>query len=407
MITPSFSLTATERVLPRLALDFTTANLDSRITFTRTTGASNPATYVANTGYITLATNNQPRFDFNPVTLVCRGLLIEESRTNACRYSQDIGGANWTLTNASIGTSVISPDGTTNMQKLVEDSSASTTHSASSPSISVTSGTTYTYSFFAKAGERTKVRMAEANGLVNGVFDLSNGTVTQGTAGVVSIQDYGNNVYRCIGVFTSSVTSGGSKIISQLYTTSQTYTGDGTSGAYVWGFQAETGAFATSYIPTEASALTRNADVATMTGTNFSDWFNASEGSFFAWANVSANAQTAIAITDGTTNNAIVLKNSISNGAYVFQMISGGAVQVQMNTAGNANSKLAYAYKLNNCAGSVDAGAPTTDNTATIPTVDRIFFGSGYGSVGLNGIIKRVSYWPQRLTNAELQAFSK
>ena len=52
MITPSFGLTATERVLPKLALDFTTASLDPRITFTRTTGASNPATYVDSSGYI-------------------------------------------------------------------------------------------------------------------------------------------------------------------------------------------------------------------------------------------------------------------------------------------------------------------------------------------------------------------
>jgi len=83
MITPAFGLTATERVLPRLALDFTTASLDPRITFTRTTGASNPATYIDSSGVITAATNNQPRFDYDPVTLVCKGLLIEESRTNS------------------------------------------------------------------------------------------------------------------------------------------------------------------------------------------------------------------------------------------------------------------------------------------------------------------------------------
>ena len=77
MITPAFGLTATERVLPRLALDFTTASLDPRITFTRTTGASNPATYIDSSGVITAATNNQPRFDYDPVTLVCQGLLIE------------------------------------------------------------------------------------------------------------------------------------------------------------------------------------------------------------------------------------------------------------------------------------------------------------------------------------------
>lgn len=101
MITPSFGLTATERVLPRLALDFTTASLDSRITFTRTTGASNPATYIDSFGVITAATNNQPRFDYDPVTLVCKGLLIEESRTNSLLNSDTLSTQSVTVTAAA------------------------------------------------------------------------------------------------------------------------------------------------------------------------------------------------------------------------------------------------------------------------------------------------------------------
>jgi hypothetical protein len=80
MITPSYSLTATERVLPKLALDFTTAALDPRVTFTRT---GNTATVTNSSGVIVGVNADIPRFDFDPVTLVCRGLLIEETRTNA------------------------------------------------------------------------------------------------------------------------------------------------------------------------------------------------------------------------------------------------------------------------------------------------------------------------------------
>jgi len=79
MISPSFSLTATERVLPRMALDFTTALLDPRITFTRT---GNTATVVNSSGVIAAINADLPRFDFDPTTLVCKGLLIEETRTN-------------------------------------------------------------------------------------------------------------------------------------------------------------------------------------------------------------------------------------------------------------------------------------------------------------------------------------
>ena len=163
MITPSFSLTATERVLPKLALDFTTASLDSRITFTRTTGASNPATYVNSSGVITAATNNQPRFDYDPVTLACKGLLIEESRSNLAKYSQDFSNAVWTLGGATIGSSTTSPDGTSNGQSLMETSATSAHRFYVTSSITVTNGTTYTFTIFAKKNGRDYVRLSDGN----------------------------------------------------------------------------------------------------------------------------------------------------------------------------------------------------------------------------------------------------
>ena len=118
MITPSFSLTATERVLPKLALDFTTATLDARVTFTRTTGASNPATYTNSSGYVTAATNNEPRFDYNPVTLVCKGLLIEESRTNVCLNSEDFS-TGWSNGGVTIQTNQTTSPANTNTADLL------------------------------------------------------------------------------------------------------------------------------------------------------------------------------------------------------------------------------------------------------------------------------------------------
>jgi hypothetical protein len=79
MITASFGLTATERVLPRLALDFTTATLDARVTFTRT---GDTATVTNSSGVIVGINANLPRFDYDPTTLACKGLLIEDPRTN-------------------------------------------------------------------------------------------------------------------------------------------------------------------------------------------------------------------------------------------------------------------------------------------------------------------------------------
>ena len=158
MITPSFGLTATERVLPKLALDFTTASLDARVTFTRTTGASNPATYTNSSGVVTAATNNEPRFDYDPVALTCKGLLIEETRSNIVNYSDDFANAAWLKLNATITSNAITaPDGTNTADKLV-DTVADNVHVVyRSPT--VVDGAVYTLSVYAKAAERNWLSM--------------------------------------------------------------------------------------------------------------------------------------------------------------------------------------------------------------------------------------------------------
>ena len=88
MITPAYSLTATERILPKLALNFLSASLDPRVTFTR---AGATATRVNSSGLIESVAADTARFDFDPTTLVCKGLLIEEQRQNVILNS-----ANWT-----------------------------------------------------------------------------------------------------------------------------------------------------------------------------------------------------------------------------------------------------------------------------------------------------------------------
>ena len=106
MITPAYSITATERVLPKLALDFTTSVLDSRVTVTR---ALNTATRVNNSGLVEIVNANLPRFDFDPVSLAPKGLLIEEQRANIAAYSQDF--SSWSSGGAAVTSdAVVAPD---------------------------------------------------------------------------------------------------------------------------------------------------------------------------------------------------------------------------------------------------------------------------------------------------------
>jgi hypothetical protein len=87
--------------MPALSLNFITGSLDPRITFNRTTGLTNPATYVDSSGFVVGATDNQPRFDYDPVTLAPKGLLIDEQRTNRLLRSEEFDDAAWTKNNST------------------------------------------------------------------------------------------------------------------------------------------------------------------------------------------------------------------------------------------------------------------------------------------------------------------
>ncbi len=409
MITPSFGLTATERVLPKLALDFTTASLDPRITFTR---ALNTATVTNSSGYVVGVNADLPRFDFNPITLVCRGLLIEEARTNLVRYSDQFNDAYWTKARSTIGQdAIISPDGTQNADKLIEDTTVNATHLTVSTSITVANTTAHTATVYAKAGERTQLALSFDSGTANySYFNLSTGAViTSGSSVTTSISNAGNGWYRCSVTFTTTGT-GFFVRIANAVGGSATYTGDGTSGIYIWGAQLEAGAFATSYIPTTTTSLTRNADLAAMTGTNFSDWFNASEGTFaaefiytgFNTANFIYCVNTLFA-----TTNYLAAYISAATTMRLDVLNAGTQARFASTVAPNTRVNTSFAYKLDNFAGAFNGGATQTDTSGIVATGDLFGIGNrNYVNV-FNGWIQKLNYYPQRLTNNEVQAFSK
>lgn len=408
MITPAYSPTATERVLPRLALDFTTASLDSRVTVTR---ALNTATCVNSSGYIQIVNANLPRFDYDPITKVCKGLLIEESRANLQTYSDQFNGPSWNPTGASISPDVVtSPDGTVNADKLVENTSNSA-HQIPSL-IGMTSGTPQVFSFYAKKAERSKISFA-GGGFggqgFNTIWDLDAGTVSTNVGGKGSIVSAGDGWYRCIVAFTPS--NGIGAILNMCDASGSTiYTGDGTSGLYLYGAQLEAGAFATSYIPTTTTSLTRNTDVVTMTGTNFSSWYNATEGAVFC--------QFYRSDTTGASRGAWSIRDAANTGMdyrpYASQVLVqiGGVTQADIYPGGgSANSvvKSCFTYKVDSFAASTNAGNPATDTLGNVPTVTQMFIGALSAATGqvLCGHMQKLFYWPQRVTNAEVRAFSK
>lgn len=372
MITPSFSLTATERVLPKLALDFTTANLDSRVTFTRTTDATHPATYVNSSGYVTSATNNQPRFDYSSSSVgTCKGLLIEESRTNITTYSEDLGSNNWAKFNATVTQDATNaPSNLQTADKLIEDNTLNTHYTRQ---VIALSNATYSYSVFLKAGERTLARIGMTDLATGDAYvdvNLSNGilssTTTSGSWSNTSatITAYPNSWYR---VTITSTKGGGTYLANYVFLMSDAsttnYQGNGTSGLYVWGIQLEAGAFATSYIPTTSAALTRNADVVTVAGQGV-----AAQGTFVVDATV-------------VSGNTLLISGSVTFAA-------------TYSTA----QKTAVSYDATSVLRSVNAGTVTSSVGATAGA--DIALGNG-------GHFKKVALYLPKMNNNELQAFSK
>jgi hypothetical protein len=365
------------------------------------------ATFVGSDGLIQSAAINTPRFDHDSAG-VCRGLLIEESRTNLLQRSEDFNDAYWTKTGSSISSdSTTSPSGSVDADKIVEDTSNGAHGFSVNPTI--TSGIAYTLSFYAKAGERSWVRATVTNSGVSTFFDLANGVLGNVGAGVTaSIQDVGNGWYRCIATMTSASTAGNVNIRIQTANGQTTYTGDDASGAFFWGAQLEAGSFPTSYIPTVASSVVRSADVCSITGSDFSGMFNANDGTLFSNCSVDNTTGTNRGISSIRSTATFFMRQSLSNGSVRSETRANdtqtnlGTTSVSILTA----IKMALAYSGNDFASSTNGASPSLV-TRTLPTgLSEFRIGALDGTLCLNGHLVAIRYFRKRLPNAKLQALT-
>lgn len=226
-------------------------------------------TYYDAGGVLRIAAPNTPRYTYDPANLAAPStLLIEAAATNLALNSAAFESGTWGIANASISPNVVTaPDGTTTADKLVENTAATVPHDVSQ-NVSCTAGVPMTLSVYAKAAERTTVRLALPTAAFGGtttfaLFNLSTGTVgLTGNSPVTTITPIGaSGWYRCSITATPTVTTTGPLALHVILGTSTNYTGDGVSGLYLWGAQVEAGAAATSYIPSGGTATTRDADV--------------------------------------------------------------------------------------------------------------------------------------------------
>ena len=377
--------------------------------------AYTPTTTAPITNYIPVlrtAASGVARFEHNPITGESLGLEIEESRANLLTYSDDGSNAAWTKTNLTVSSNVIiAPDGTLTGDKLVDDTTAGVSRILrQNPT---TTAVAHTFSVYAKAGERTWVSLGitDSGSTVRLCwFNLSTGVVGTAQTGLTtSIQSVGNGWYRCVATIATALAgTNAARIYLTTADNTSSYTGDGYSGIYIWGAQLEAGAFATSYIPTVASTVTRAADAASITGTNFSNWYNASEGTMYADVVPNASLSNRISLdfnAGGASPNYIALFAQRSSSLGILAFVNANATsQVDISTQTNADGKTVFAYKTNDFAMTRNGAAAFADTSGLVPQgIDRVFIGDDYNAGNaINGTIKKIQYFPRRLPNAEL-----
>jgi hypothetical protein len=239
-------------------------------------------------------------------------------------------------------------------------------------------------------------------------YNLSTGATGTVTAGTASITSVGNGWYRCI--LTATVAASAS-CTADIYLASadntNSFAGNAFDGVSLWGMQVEVGAFPTSYIPTVAATVTRNADAASMTGSNVTSWFSNAEGTLYTEVNPRALAVTSgFQINDNTTSNRIRLATtSVSDQGLVT---TSGTAQATLDGGTpviNTSMKLALSYKVNDFKLSLNGGTAATDTAGTVPVVNQLQLGAETTTVG-NMTLKKVTYYPKALSAAEIQSIT-
>ena len=393
------SLTYPNPVATTFDLDFDT--IAEQFTFTR----GSEATFVNAQGLIeSTASNDAPRIDYSTGA---KAFLLENQSTNLIPYSSDFSQSAWTKYRSSIlSNNAISPDGTLNADKLV-DNSNNATHALEERRYSLSSGSQYTYSFFAKASEVKQVGLLASNPSQGSIFDLENGIVYGDFVSAPNsskIENFGNGWYRCSIITT--LTSTDSKFGIYLAKNGSTnYTGNSTDGLYIFGAMLEQQSYATSYIPTSGASATRNQELCN----NATPVINSEEGTLYAEISAFGNGgvDRNISLNDNTPSNYVQLIFHATDNRIVFRVNSGGVAQVNIDDytfEQTDNLKIACVYKQNNFSLWINGIERATDFSGNIPIgLSKLDFSLFNGTQPFFGNTKGLKYYPKALADVQLE----
>lgn len=364
----------------------------------------------------------------------CKGLLIEESRTNLLTYSEDFLNAIWSQNNlTSVSANfAIAPNGLFSADKIFED--ANNNYHSIVTAITSISGQPYTGSIFVRkytgdATERRYVQVFLSTGtgtpppryLIN--VDLQNGTVTDaviktGATGTSQkIEDYGAYWKISLSIIAANTSLAMIIGISNSATPTYhswgdvTYTGTATIGIVIWGAQIEQGAFSTTYIPTSGSTFSRNADSCSISSTDFTNFYNQTEGtSRIEYVSKPNSSGTYSLTTYKDATNSFFLKQyrTFSTETSLYKGDASIGAQFDYASQGvDGFGEMTIAYKNNDFSSSFNGGNFKTDSSGVISSFASLSFGCDENSANLlNGCISRVRYYKKKITDNKIKSSS-
>ena len=404
--TSPLALYAAAGITPQLVADFKGGTYGKASALSTFDGVlehsrASSATYVDSSGVLQTATSGVARTDhhvYNGTAWVKEGYLHEpEAATNLVTYSDTLSNAAWSIANATLGATL---SATIALEKLVEDTATGEHFVYRTTGFSgLTTSTRYTTSFYVATAERTATRHNSFfyNNLTL-ILDHSTQSVLStsgGTTPIVVWDEVGSGVYRCS--IDDTVTAASGNFTSGLVQSGTTfsYTGDGSSGLYIGGFQLEQGSVPTSYIPTSGSQVTRAADILTLpienipypTGDNIAVSFgykalvtyadDATNNALYSWRLDNSNRADAFLLTAGGATGRIKFNFNSTTGGTIS--VNSGATQYSPGI--NVPVSIAARNGSTFINGAVDGTALTADTTPTVfpdlSTTDLVIASSG------------------------------
>ena len=381
---------------------------------------SGEATRINKDGLIETVASNVPRLNYpliDGVVSGCPSLLLEPQSTNLLTYSEDFSNAAWSKSAVSVSSNLVaSPKGDLTADSLTEDTS-NDLHAVYINNSPVTISSTYTISVFVKSNNTTRnilLRTVDSGSNIEQTFfDLTTGTIVSNSSSYeAKIENYSNGWFRISQTRVDD--SGGGNVDVQIgfaNGTTISYIGNGVNSAYIWGAQLEEQSYATSYIPTNGSQVTRSAE--TCNGAGDANTFNDSEGVLFAEISALADEiggdTKRISINNNSSSNRVEFAYSNINKqqAFILVTINGTSVfsNITLNIGNHSeNNKIAIKYKSGNSKVYINGIEKDSSNVVfSNGLLNTLKFSASVGNNPFYGNTKQIQYFDTALTDTDLE----